>query len=306
MENNESSLEQLSQEESLDKAITEAEAEITERMKNPAQDLVDRTNQLGFFAAVKEAADPHLNEMKSASFKDLKATFAAAIALIPFVGEARSASALVGTGKAMETAKEVYSTGKKGNILQKIGAPFKATGEFFKTIESQKVEANAIRASILKAGVEKALPKHAKIAEQGVKVADTLIDATLLNKAPSIVKKAKMAIGITSKLDPTGKIKEGVGKVMDFVNPTPDVPVIVDIASNGAEAIGIHGAGIIAPLWQMAVNRIVFVKHSFGLVKDVGAVVVERAKQKIQVLADEKESQAAGVFASVPLETQMV
>lgn len=369
----------------LENAIIQAEDEITNQEKNPINDVLARTDQLGFFAAIGEAAKPHAKNIAKISFIDLKATASGALALIPLLGEGQAAAiigshvddvdrfvkskdlyeaAILEGARPLRAAMEVGKSGLNVAIMEPIEiakairTAQTAAPEAIKAVDIASNNAKSTDKEIKKSSKlldklrkkNKNLPANAVDANDPVQYFRSLLDMqeknpklydaiTRYNQAVQnnkdtqsaffrvmadardalnprqmeIFKKAleqypNLTIDKALHFAAQGMITEtksqkllfGLKKVIPqaihAIDPTPDVPQAVSLAAWGVELFGIHGAGVIPAAWQLAKNRVDWIKEGYGMGKDVTTIIVDRTKKKVAGMREPKVMKAAEAF----------
>lgn len=273
----------------LDREITEAQQEVAGGMTEPVQDVVDRTSQLGFFAAVKDAASPHLTTLKDVAWKDTKASVMLVVSLIPFLGEGyalrKTATEVAKAKGAVDKAKKAADTAMV--LTPELLAKEAAATTKFNTAITQSVD-------VLR---KLKNPKRLKIFQEAIERGADATDALRFAEQGAITlsKGEKFKYAVTAKT--RHGLKSSALGFLNELNPTPDVPAAVDMAGLGAEMLGIHGAGAVGPAWQIAVDRKPWIQAEIGLVRDVGKVVADRTKRKFAKLREPNVEKAAAAFA---------
>jgi hypothetical protein len=372
----------------LDSAISEATEEIKNQDKNPVNDVLARTDQLGFFAAVGEAMKPHNKNFAKISFIDLKAAASGVLALIPLLGEGQAATIIGGNirelrgvnvkdlydAARLEGASAVRASIEIGKIvpaltiesITAIRAAQHAPAEGVAHADKALKEVNKAQDAVKKAekALEKVQKKAQPVLDKASKISETdpavqsakavlaveKVNLSIAKTAEQLEKAIKEGYDAKSALEAaqriartqltdsqykvfteafnanepiekalhyalngfyskdktfftkglnTGKnfVKHNFGKVLETIDPTPDVPQAITLSMWGAELCGLHGAGVVPAAWQLAKNRVDWVKESYGMGKDVGTVIYDRTKKKIAELKEPKIAIALDAFA---------
>lgn len=112
-------------------------------------------------------------------------------------------------------------------------------------------------------------------------------------EAPPRNKKEKFTRG--AKFVGTRVVLEHLGPI---INPVPDVPGLVTLASYGAELFGGQWwAGLIPPVWQYAHNRYEDFAASFEMSKKATEIVKKHWEKKFGTLKEPQVAKAAEVFS---------
>lgn len=96
-------------------------------------------------------------------------------------------------------------------------------------------------------------------------------------------------------LDQKKKVRNAVGKTLDFINPTPDVPELLSLASFGADLL-VPGAGVIPSIWQYVDNRFKAGELYFQSVKKSIEITKKHWDKKFNRLKEPDVAQSADVF----------
>lgn len=100
-------------------------------------------------------------------------------------------------------------------------------------------------------------------------------------------------------LDQKKKVRSVVEKTLDFINPTPDVPHKVALASFGADLL-VPGAGVIPSIWQFVDNKIKSGQLYFETAGKGFEIVKRHWDKKFNRLKEPDVAKAADVFTKSP------
>lgn len=290
--------------------IDAARAEILMDGMDPEAVAARNIAEMGFFKALGETMKPHMKKLKEINGKQFKAQIAAAISVIPFVGEGKSFLGIAGFKKGLAAAKEAkVAKGTWGAVRE----GFKARKAF------EVAEANArlvtlaktnpfIQAEVRAGERIKALTQASKdIAKfEGVGVFGKMKMARELGKATKAVKKEELALAY--KLAQRGARLKGANNfeapiaafalrhgtkaseamhtfqgregVKGFFNLTPDVPHWLSLTTAVGEMVGLHGIDMIPAVLQMGKNTIDMIATYGKLTKDVWNLCADRISGK--------------------------
>lgn len=98
-------------------------------------------------------------------------------------------------------------------------------------------------------------------------------------------------------LDQGKKGRKTLGKVMEFIDPTPDVPNIVSFASFGADLL-VPGVGVVPFLYQFARNRIASMQLYGETAKQGYEIVKKHWNKKFSKLKEPEVAKAAEAFVA--------
>lgn len=133
----------------------------------------------------------------------------------------------------------------------------------------------------------------AKFEKNGVQYTeDTLLRIVANGEAPAFTAGEKA--GRFAKHVGLHMLMEQIGPI---INPTPDVPGLVTIASFGAEVIGQQWwAALVPPVWQYLHNRYEDVKLSYDTSTKAAEIIKRHWNARVDRLEEKQIEKAAGVF----------
>ena len=133
----------------------------------------------------------------------------------------------------------------------------------------------------------------AKFQKNGVQYTeDTLLRIVANGEAPAFTAGEKA--GRFAKHMGLHMIMEQIGPI---INPTPDVPGLVTLASFGAEVIGQQWwAALVPPVWQYLHNRYEDTKLSFETSTKAAEIIRRHWNARVDRLEEKQIEKAAGVF----------
>jgi hypothetical protein len=150
-----------------------------------------------------------------------------------------------------------------------------ALGKYFS--ESGKIAWGNVKA--LGVGALSLIPVLGGAGEVGVAMTEsatlegaTQAEASALAKGAVVSEAGKVVNPLTKVLGEKGAKR--VGKVLKALDPFPDVPTGLVVASGGAEALGLEGAGAIPAGIQLMINEFKKRKLQFGTAKEIGTILI--------------------------------
>ncbi len=119
-----------------------------------------------------------------------------------------------------------------------------------------------------------------------------LLRAAANGEAPA--RNFREKVGRGAKIAGKHMILESLGPI---INPIPDVPGVVALASYGAEVFGQQWwAGLIPPVWQYMHNRYEDMQTSMSAGRKAREIIMRHWNQRIDRLEEKRIEKAAGVF----------
>lgn len=307
MEEQVAEMEKIAEQGELKHEVAEAKTHIEKDMLDPAKQTADAAGEVGLVKALWDTAASRSDKIKDLAFKDIKATGAALISVIPLVGEAGTLAKL---GSAAEAGKTYMKVRKLNNAARKSGEfswlldNALSKGKFVDAlrnvprnpvhlvsdpIQSGK-EAWAARKGIQEIG--KTADQVARLGEVGALGGDSsLIEATLDEKMVD----AQKTYSVAKKQLGKDTLVSGALHVMHKIDPFPDVPPQLAMVAGLAEFV-LPGANILPAVWQLGRNKFEWAKMYGGLALDMGKVVMKRLDGKLNEAKKPDVMAAAGVF----------
>ncbi len=151
----------------------------------------------------------------------------------------------------------------------------------------------------------------AELVDAAVLEGATAAQAAALAKGATVTAAGEVAYPLTKILGMEGAKR--LTKVLKAIDPFPDVPVVVTLASGGAELMGVHGAAAIPSAVQLLIDQYKSVRLSAHAAKEAGRIILtspemQRAKdfgnsvygaikERLQIAHNPRMAQAAAVFA---------
>ncbi|OGG04211.1 hypothetical protein A2Z33_03595 [Candidatus Gottesmanbacteria bacterium RBG_16_52_11] len=320
--------------ETLNQAVRNAETGVAAEMGSAPEDAARSVGKLGMMAELhamsRELGDLGMKTAKDmlyVKWKDVKASLAAALSLIPAVGT------VANVGKAVSTGKELSAAQKALKL-----APVKATSAINPDIATD-IMATAIKNkdTARKAFIEslKAFHHHSRPgtwesvgtvrkaygeAGKSRKILQTAIRGSLQDSAaPVLEAKAKYQAAQTA-VKTAAKVgakniglnyaentmhaaeveghRESTGtfsKVLKELDPFPEVPAPVAVGAGVAEFV-IPGANLVPALWQGVKNRTQEAKIAAGTFKEAKNIIKRHLGRDVDNLRRPEVRQAANVF----------
>lgn len=314
MEEQVSEMEKIAETDELKHEVAEARTHIEQDMRDPARATADAAGEVSLVKALWDTALSRKDKIKDLTFKDIKATGAALLSVVPLVGEAGtlakigSAAAKGKTAFNVSRGSEVMSgmtSGRIANpeILQKAMA-VKARREFVQALKAvprnpvhlvsdplqSAKEAWDARKGIQEIG--KTADQVARLGEVGALGGDSSrIEATLAAKMVD----AQKTYSVAKKQLGKDTLISGALHLMHKVDPFPDVPPKLAMVAGLAEFV-LPGANILPAVWQLGRNKIEWAKMYGGLALDMGKVVMKRLDGKLSAAKKPDVMAAAAAF----------
>lgn len=196
-------------------------------------------------------------------------------------------------GKLSQSTEQILATGKNTNekLTSKAArslAGIRTDSDYVIRYEKARARASEINADRIAKAVKKGIPQE--------KV-QLLTDADVIRWTGNGDMPARTWLGERGK----GLKKVGVHLLLEnlgpIINPVPDVPGVVTLASYGAEVFGGQWwAGLIPSAWQYLHNRYEDVQISFETTKKAADIIKRHWNKRIDKLEDARVAKAAGVF----------
>lgn len=304
-------MEKIAETDELKHEVSEARTHIEQDMRDPARATADAAGEVGLVKALWDTALSRSDKIKDLVFKDVKATGAALLSVVPLVGEAGTLARL---GSAAQAGKVVSTEWKAVNIAKASklkdvevlarqssrlakGKLWQAIKEIPRNpvrlvsdpIQSGK-EAWAARKGIQEIG--KTADQVARLGEVGALGGDSsLIEATLAAKMVD----AQKTYSVAKKQLGKDTLVSGALHLMHKVDPFPDVPPQLAMVAGLAEFV-LPGANILPAVWQLGRNKIEWAKMYGGMALDMGKVVMNRLDGKLTTAKKPDMMAAAGAF----------
>lgn len=316
MEEQVAEMEKIAETDELRHEVSEARTHIEQEMRDPAQTTADAAGEVGLVKALWDTALSRKDKIKDLTFKDIKATGAALISVIPLVGEAGTLAKLGSAAAKGKTAfnvsrgSEVMSgmtSGRIANkeILQKAMA-VKARREFGQALRAVPRNPVHLVSDPLQSGKEawdarqalKGLEKT-KVVVPGAGLSGDFISevnrGVLKRLNAEKIVDAKTAYDVAKKQFGKDTLISGALHLMHKVDPFPDVPPQLAMVAGLAEFV-LPGANILPAVWQLGRNKIEWAKMYGGMALDMGKVVMNRLDGKLTTAKKPDMMAAAGAF----------
>lgn len=303
-------MEKIAEKDELNHEIAEARAQIEQAMRDPARATADAAGEVGLVKALWDTALSRKDKIKDLTFKDIKATGAALLSVVPLVGEAGTLAKL---GSTAEAGKTYMSVRKLDNAARKSGEfswvvvdRALRKGTFVDALKNVPRNPTHLVSDPLKSGKEtwdarkvlKGLEKT-KVVVPGAQEPQNFIaqanQVVLENIKAGKIIDAKTAYGVAKKQLGKNMLISGALHVMHKVDPFPDVPPQLVMVSGLAEFV-LPGANILPAVWQLGRNKIEWAKMYGGMALDMGKVVMKRMDGKLNEAKKPDVTAAAGVF----------
>ncbi len=307
----------------LAERISHAQAEILAQGQNHEAVVGRNIAEMGFLQALGETMKPHAKKLREINFKNFKAQAAAALSLIPVIGQGKAFLNTVGVVEGYEAGATAFKAEKGLRKFKAIGAGFgramaenaptaaKAGSLFEKAHAGSMVgyleHEGALRAERIAANIAHGTYESSKEASKALKAG--------LSWNKEVTKKA-IAEGLDLAADATGKT--GVGRwafkqiekrkiptmnilsnpekragIGAFLDLTPDVPGWLSLTTAVGEMVGIHGIDVIPAALQMGKNTIDTVVTYRRMTGDVLNLAIDRVTGRGKGVA-----RAAQLFSS--------
>lgn len=307
----------------LSERISHAQAEILAQGQNPEAVAGRNIAEMGFLQALGETMKPHAKKLREINFKQFKAQAAAALSLIPIIGEGKAFLSTVGVVKGYEAGATAFKAEKGWRKVKAIGAGFgramaenapsaAKAGSFFEKMKAGsvvgKAEAeSALRAELIAVNIAHGTYETSKDAQRALRAAEKWNKGITKKAISEGLDTAAQAAGKTgiggwafkqvekSKL-PAVKIlsnpekRAGIGAFLDL---TPDVPGWLSLTTAVGEMVGIHGIDVIPAALQIGKNTIDMAKTYGNMTNDVLNLAIDRVTGRGKGVA-----KAAQLFSS--------
>lgn len=318
---------QYNEQESVRRAASGAESEIRKDMEYPPREAAQAAGDLGLFQELFARGKQNAKDQMYLQWKDLKATAAGALSVIPLVGEA-------GTFAKVKTAitagKELKTATKAAKVAQGLGG----FDGFIDVAAATTKAKDAKTAFITALKVIRVRPSHSSVAaikgaigaQREAGKARTVLEATynaagqhfpdagMINKMDAVVsaqatakaaaKGAAVRVGLNTT-ERVLKMGEGaghtkpestMGKIFKELDPFPDVPAKVSVTAGIAEFF-LPGSNIVPAAWQLIDNKVQSMKKNAEFAGDTRDIILKHLKRSIDNLRKPDVRQAAKSFA---------
>lgn len=302
MEEQVAEMEKIAETDALKHEVAEARTHIEQDMRDPAKQSADAAGEVGLVKALWDTALSRKDKIKDLTFKDIKATAAAALSVIPILGEAGTAANI---GKAMTAGKNVANVEKAtwaGKLTadmvtkKKVGRGISVAldpsrGEVWKKFGKSLL-------NIPENPVNRFLAHPIGSASEAGKASYDFAKKAIKANTNAELKAMKVARGLAAAK--TVEAGKNIGMVtahslLHKIDPFPDVPPQLAMVAGLAEFV-LPGANLVPALWQLGRNKIEWAKMYGGMALDMGKVVMNRLDGKLTIAKKPDMMAAAGAF----------
>lgn len=302
MEEQVAEMEKIAETDELKHEVVEARAQIEQDMRDPARATADAAGEVGLVKALWDTALSRSGKYKELAFKDIKATAAAALSVIPILGEAGTAANI---GKAMTAGKNVANVEKAtwaGKLTadmvtkKKVGRGISVAldpsrGEVWKEFGKSLVH-------IPENPVNRFLAHPIGSATEAGKASYDFAKKAMTATTSAELKAMKAARGLAAQKGMEAGKNVGMvaaHSLLHKIDPFPDVPPQLAMVAGLAEFV-LPGANILPAVWQLGRNKFEWAKMYGGMALDMGKVVMKRLDGKLTTAKKPDMMAAAGAF----------
>lgn len=301
MEEQAAEMEKIAEIEALKHEVSEARAQIEHEMRDPAQQTTDAAGEVGLVKALWDTAQSRSGKFKELAFKDIKATAAAALSVIPILGDAGTA---VNIGKAMTAGKNVAKVEKATWDLANFTTRARSVDSVVKKVQEMGSRKDAWKTlgetliHIPHNPVNRFLAHPLGSSIEAGKASVDFGKKALTASSNVELKAMKVARGLAAnKSIEAGK---NIGMVaahslLHKIDPFPDVPPQLAMVAGLAELV-LPGSNILPAVWQLGRDKIEWAKMYGGLALDMGKVVMKRLDGKLSAAKKPDVMAAAAAF----------
>lgn len=300
-------VEKIAEREALKQSIESARLNIERQRGDMAQSTTNAAGEVGMVKSLWNVMQERQGKMKELAWKDLKATAAGALSVIPLVGEAGTVAKI---GSAAEAGKTYMKVRKLDNVARKSGVfswvieRSLQKGKFIDALKNVPRNPVHLISDPFQSGKEawgarKGIQEIGKTADQVARFGEvgalggdpSVIEANLAEK---MIDAQKTYSGAKKQLGKDVLISTGLS-IMHKIDPFPDVPPALTTVAGLAEFV-LPGSNILPALWQLGHNKIEWAKAYGGMALDMGKVVMNRFDRKLTGMKEPQVARAAAAF----------
>lgn len=297
-------METVAEREALKKRVEEARVNIEREIGDMAQSTTNAAGEVGLVRSLWNVMQERQGKIRELAWKDIKATAAGALSVIPLVGEAGTLAKLgsaASAGKRSVSAEKAAWSVRKGLESEKALARLArgtARGQLWNALKEVPRSPVRLVSDPWKSGKEawgaRGALKEAEKKAMRVTGADFIAQAnkSALESIAS-VRKSEYG-GAKRKLGKDVAISGGL-RLMRSIDPFPDVPPKLTKVARVAGLV-LPGANIVPAVWQLAHNKVEWAKMYRGLALDMDKVVLNRFNRKITGMKEPQVARAAAAF----------